>query len=146
MVAGAVTGGARSAVLTPSDALISMLPVRGAATSETRLQKIRSAQSLRRMAEQRRDLVLHVAAQTTRGGASALDPLVNVSDLYVGRERENFVQTARRSDLMNVGEGGVAVLLSGSAQEAHDMALVAHLAARRASTPMAHAFDGTPPP
>lgn len=108
---GAVAAGLRSTILTPSDALGDMYP------------------ALRRMSEQRRDIVLHVGAMRFCGGAQgeAIDPLTARSDL---------------SDLFVACDSGLAMLLSGSCQEAHDMAVVAHLAARRASTPIAHAFDG----
>jgi hypothetical protein len=98
-------------VLTPSDALVDMYPV------------------LRRMAEQKRDVVLHVAAMRVCGGirGEALDPLTVRSDL---------------TDLFIAGDSGLAVILSSNAQESHDIAIAAHLAARRASTPVAHAFDG----
>ncbi|GFR48674.1 hypothetical protein Agub_g10629, partial [Astrephomene gubernaculifera] len=45
-------------------------------------------------------------------------------------------------DVMAVRQTGWAMLCSHSVQEAHDMALVAHLATLRASVPFVHFFDG----
>ncbi len=46
------------------------------------------------------------------------------------------------SDVMAVRSAGFAMLCSDSVQMAHDMALVAHLAAIRSSVPFLHFFDG----
>ena len=46
------------------------------------------------------------------------------------------------SDVMAVRPTGVALLASGSVQEAHDLALVAHAATLRARVPFLHFFDG----
>ncbi|QAZ66145.1 pyruvate:ferredoxin (flavodoxin) oxidoreductase [Solidesulfovibrio carbinolicus] len=45
-------------------------------------------------------------------------------------------------DIYAVRQTGFAMLASGSVQEAHDMALVAHLAAIESSVPFLHFFDG----
>jgi len=45
-------------------------------------------------------------------------------------------------DVMAVRQTGWAMLCSHSVQEAHDMALIAHLATLRASIPFVHFFDG----
>ncbi|MCD6461302.1 MAG: pyruvate:ferredoxin (flavodoxin) oxidoreductase [Thermoplasmata archaeon] len=45
-------------------------------------------------------------------------------------------------DVMAVRETGFALMSSGSVQEAHDLALVSHLATLRASVPFVHFFDG----
>jgi pyruvate-ferredoxin/flavodoxin oxidoreductase len=46
------------------------------------------------------------------------------------------------SDVMACRQVGFAMLCSGSVQEAHDMALVAHAATLRARIPLLHFFDG----
>ena len=46
------------------------------------------------------------------------------------------------SDVMSCRQTGFAMLASGSVQEAHDMALVAHLSAIKGSVPFLHFFDG----
>ncbi len=46
------------------------------------------------------------------------------------------------SDVMAARQTGFAFLASGSVQEAHDMALVAHLSSVQASLPFVHFFDG----
>ena len=46
------------------------------------------------------------------------------------------------SDVMACRQTGFAMLASGSVQEAHDMALVAHLSALKGSVPFLHFFDG----
>ncbi|NND13216.1 MAG: pyruvate:ferredoxin (flavodoxin) oxidoreductase [Acidimicrobiia bacterium] len=46
------------------------------------------------------------------------------------------------SDVMAVRQTGMAMLASGSVQEAHDLALVAHAATLRARVPFIHFFDG----
>ncbi len=46
------------------------------------------------------------------------------------------------SDVMACRQTGFAMLASGSVQEAHDMALVAHLSAIKGSVPFLHFFDG----
>jgi pyruvate-ferredoxin/flavodoxin oxidoreductase len=46
------------------------------------------------------------------------------------------------SDVMAARQTGFAFLASGSVQEAHDMALVAHLSAIDSSIPFVHFFDG----
>ena len=46
------------------------------------------------------------------------------------------------SDVMSTRHTGMAMLASNSVQEAHDMALIAHLAALRSSIPFLHFFDG----
>ncbi len=46
------------------------------------------------------------------------------------------------SDVMHARSAGWAMLASGSVQEAHDMALVAHAATLRARVPFMHFFDG----
>jgi len=46
------------------------------------------------------------------------------------------------SDVMAARTTGVALLASGSVQEAHDLALVAHAAALRSRVPFLHFFDG----
>jgi pyruvate-ferredoxin/flavodoxin oxidoreductase len=46
------------------------------------------------------------------------------------------------SDVMAVRQTGVALLASGSVQEAHDLALVAHAATLRCRVPFVHFFDG----
>ncbi|MGX9367186.1 pyruvate:ferredoxin (flavodoxin) oxidoreductase [Desulfoplanes sp. PS50] len=46
------------------------------------------------------------------------------------------------SDVMAARQTGFAFLASNSVQEAHDMALVAHLSAVQASLPFVHFFDG----
>jgi pyruvate-ferredoxin/flavodoxin oxidoreductase len=46
------------------------------------------------------------------------------------------------SDVMHARTTGWAVLCSGSVQEAHDLALVAHAATLRARVPFLHFFDG----
>ncbi|HLO34749.1 MAG TPA: pyruvate:ferredoxin (flavodoxin) oxidoreductase, partial [Candidatus Deferrimicrobium sp.] len=46
------------------------------------------------------------------------------------------------SDVMHVRTTGWAMLASGSVQEAHDFALVAHAATLRARVPFVHFFDG----
>lgn len=46
------------------------------------------------------------------------------------------------SDVMATRSTGFAILASGSVQEAHDMALIAHLATLRARIPFLHFFDG----
>lgn len=46
------------------------------------------------------------------------------------------------SDVMACRQTGFAMLASGSVQEAHDMALVAHLATLHSSVPFLHFFDG----
>ncbi|MDX1929027.1 MAG: pyruvate:ferredoxin (flavodoxin) oxidoreductase [Pirellulaceae bacterium] len=46
------------------------------------------------------------------------------------------------SDVMAARSTGFAILASGSVQEAHDMALIAHLATLRARIPFLHFFDG----
>ena len=46
------------------------------------------------------------------------------------------------SDVMACRQTGFAMLASNSVQEAHDMALVAHLSAIKASVPFLHFFDG----
>ena len=46
------------------------------------------------------------------------------------------------SDVMACRQTGFAMLASGSVQEAHDMALVAHLATLHSSVPFMHFFDG----
>ena len=46
------------------------------------------------------------------------------------------------SDVMACRQTGFAMLASGSVQEAHDMALVAHLATLESSVPFLHFFDG----
>ncbi len=46
------------------------------------------------------------------------------------------------SDVMHARPTGFAMLASGSVQEAHDMALVAHAATLRARVPFLHFFDG----
>ena len=46
------------------------------------------------------------------------------------------------SDVMSVRQTGWAMLASGSVQEAHDMALVSHLATLKSSVPFVHFFDG----
>jgi pyruvate-ferredoxin/flavodoxin oxidoreductase len=46
------------------------------------------------------------------------------------------------SDVMAVRQTGVAMLGSGSVQEAHDLALVAHAATLRSRLPFLHFFDG----
>lgn len=46
------------------------------------------------------------------------------------------------SDVMATRQTGFALLASGSVQEAHDLAIVAHLAALKSSIPFLHFFDG----
>ena len=46
------------------------------------------------------------------------------------------------SDVMAVRQTGFALLASGSVQEAHDLALVAHAASLRSRVPFLHFFDG----
>lgn len=46
------------------------------------------------------------------------------------------------SDVMSVRETGFALLASGSVQEAHDFALIAHAATLKARVPFVHFFDG----
>src|SRR5450432_929931 len=46
------------------------------------------------------------------------------------------------SDVMACRQTGFAMLCSGSVQEAHDLALVAHSATLRARVPFLHFFDG----
>jgi len=46
------------------------------------------------------------------------------------------------SDVMGVRQTGVAMLASGSVQEAHDFALIAHAATLRSRIPFIHFFDG----
>src|SRR4051812_4138059 len=46
------------------------------------------------------------------------------------------------SDVMAVRQAGLALLASGSAQEAHDLAAIAHAATLRARVPFIHFFDG----
>ena len=46
------------------------------------------------------------------------------------------------SDVMATRQTGFALLASNSVQEAHDMALVAHLATLKSSVPFLHFFDG----
>jgi pyruvate-ferredoxin/flavodoxin oxidoreductase len=46
------------------------------------------------------------------------------------------------SDVMAVRQTGVAMLASGSVQEAHDFALIAHAATLRCRVPFVHFFDG----
>lgn len=46
------------------------------------------------------------------------------------------------SDVMSVRDTGFALLSSGSVQEAHDLALVAHAATLEARVPFVHFFDG----
>ncbi|NLG86183.1 MAG: pyruvate:ferredoxin (flavodoxin) oxidoreductase, partial [Firmicutes bacterium] len=46
------------------------------------------------------------------------------------------------SDVMATRQTGFALLASGSVQEAHDMALIAHLATVKAEVPFVHFFDG----
>ena len=46
------------------------------------------------------------------------------------------------SDVMAVRQTGYAMLCSGSVQEAHDFALVSHLATLSSSVPFVHFFDG----
>src|SRR3954467_11595730 len=46
------------------------------------------------------------------------------------------------SDVMACRQTGVAMLASGSVQEAHDLAAVAHAATLRARIPFLHFFDG----
>jgi pyruvate-ferredoxin/flavodoxin oxidoreductase len=46
------------------------------------------------------------------------------------------------SDVMAVRQTGFALLASGSVQEAHDLALIAHAATLRARVPFLHFFDG----
>lgn len=46
------------------------------------------------------------------------------------------------SDVMACRQTGFALLASGSVQEAHDMALIAHLSTLRAQVPFLHFFDG----
>ena len=46
------------------------------------------------------------------------------------------------SDVMACRQTGFAMLASNSVQEAHDMALVAHLASLKSSVPFLHFFDG----
>ena len=46
------------------------------------------------------------------------------------------------SDVMAVRQTGVALFCSGSVQEAHDFALIAHAATLRARLPFIHFFDG----
>lgn len=45
-------------------------------------------------------------------------------------------------DVMGVRQTGWAMLCSNDAQEAQDLALVAHLATLKASLPFVHFFDG----
>ncbi|WP_129627563.1 pyruvate:ferredoxin (flavodoxin) oxidoreductase [Candidatus Oscillochloris fontis] len=47
-----------------------------------------------------------------------------------------------QSDVMSVRSTGFALLASGSVQEAHDMALVAHAATLESRVPFLHFFDG----
>jgi pyruvate-ferredoxin/flavodoxin oxidoreductase len=46
------------------------------------------------------------------------------------------------SDVMSVRGAGLALLCSGSVQEAHDLAAIAHAATLRARVPFLHFFDG----
>ena len=46
------------------------------------------------------------------------------------------------SDVMACRQTGFALLASGSVQEAHDLAAVAHAATLRARVPFLHFFDG----
>ncbi len=46
------------------------------------------------------------------------------------------------SDVMGARQTGFAMLASGSVQEAHDLAAIAHAATLRAQLPMIHFFDG----
>lgn len=46
------------------------------------------------------------------------------------------------SDVMSVRQTGYAMIASGSVQEAHDLALVSHLATLYSSVPFLHFFDG----
>ncbi len=46
------------------------------------------------------------------------------------------------SDVMATRQTGFALLASGSVQEAHDMALISHLATVEAEVPFVHFFDG----
>ncbi len=46
------------------------------------------------------------------------------------------------SDVMAIRQTGAAMLASGSVQEAHDLALVAHAASLRSRVPFVHFFDG----
>ena len=46
------------------------------------------------------------------------------------------------SDVMACRQTGFAMLSSGSVQEAHDMALIAHLSTLHSSVPFLHFFDG----
>jgi sulfite reductase beta subunit-like hemoprotein/pyruvate/2-oxoacid:ferredoxin oxidoreductase alpha subunit/flavodoxin/pyruvate/2-oxoacid:ferredoxin oxidoreductase beta subunit len=46
------------------------------------------------------------------------------------------------TDVMHLRSSGVSMLSSGSSQECHDLAVVAHTAALQASTPVLHFFDG----
>ncbi len=46
------------------------------------------------------------------------------------------------SDVMGVRETGFALLASGSVQEVHDLALIAHAATLKARVPFVHFFDG----
>jgi len=47
------------------------------------------------------------------------------------------------SEVMAIRGAGVPLLVSGSAQEAHDFAVLAHVLSQRASTPMLHVVDGS---
>ena len=66
--------------------------------------------------------VIHVAARTSR--------------------RMRLSIFGDHSDVMHARTTGWAMLASGSVQEAHDFALVAHAATLRARVPFLHFFDG----
>ncbi|KAJ3033583.1 hypothetical protein HDV00_006041 [Rhizophlyctis rosea] len=55
---------------------------------------------------------------------------------------ENYSVVSDYSDVMAASYTGFGLLGSGSVQEAHDLALVAHVAAAAAKHPLLHFFDG----
>jgi sulfite reductase (NADPH) hemoprotein beta-component len=77
---------------------------------------------MQRLTIEMRPVVLHVAAGPTMG------PSISIFGDH--------------SDIMSARETGFAMLSSNNAQECHDMAVIAHLASLRASSPFVHFFDG----
>lgn len=101
----------------------------GALTAGSTTSVVAASKSLRlmlpslfQMSSENLPGVLHVAAYS-----------VDDSNLALGQSLE---------DIALVRDSGAALLASATAQEAHDLAIVAHLAAHASSSPFIHFFDG----
>uniref|UniRef100_A0A6S8FYT5 FAD-binding FR-type domain-containing protein n=1 Tax=Aplanochytrium stocchinoi TaxID=215587 RepID=A0A6S8FYT5_9STRA len=73
--------------------------------------------------------------------ANRLPTVFHVAATHV--DNNTLAVTDNYAEIMKVRESGFAILGSASAQEIADLAIVAHAAAHKTSTPFLHFFDGT---